>query len=238
MDMANMPKAVGWEYKELKAYLRDRQLSGTETLLQYLWANRADLAPWRESEPFARYQALLIRGGADFSALYTLHQPARTYHLLTSHIDDVQERYLEEQIGWDLLEYFLKKDALDEDEKEPVRLLKKALAFYTIAAACVHKQVRLGDNGFTVLSADGGDRDGESAGQTAATSETIRRLEKQCEQEGKIYLGKAKTELTVLRKRITETNDFTNAFDAGPLQKRICPQQLTYGNERRKIFRF
>lgn len=235
-DTGNMPKAVGWEYKRLEVYLQERALAGKEALLQELWVQKPAL--WTASDAYRQYQRLLIRGGVEFGCFYYLHHPARNYQAMSALMADAQERYLEEQLGLQLLQYFLHQEVAVATETEALRLLKKALAFYTVMLSCQHLQVRMSDGGFTVISFMGGDKDGEDAGRSSADAETIRRVEKRCESEGLIYLGKAKTELTAVRKAITGTNSFTTAFDAGPLFRRLDPLPGTMGNERRKIFRF
>lgn len=233
----DMQKAVGWEYKELKKYLKDRALDATEVLLKYLWKNKATLDLWTASDAYKQFESLLIRTGTDFSEHYMLYQPMRTFYAFKTILNDVQDEYVSSALGKDLLNYLKDVAAPSPEEKSIIRKLKKGLAFYTIYRAGEHFPVRFSDAGFTVV-ADGGDSEGETAGSVNATLQMIEIKMKACKREGQNFMARAKNELVKLRTATVAANAFTTAFDTGPLTKYISPEQQTSGNEKRKTFRF
>lgn len=235
----NLPKAVGWEFKELKSFLRDRTVDATEVLLNYLWRNKGALNNWTSSNEYKSFSGLLIKSGTDFSDQYKLHQPMRNFYALKNLMRDQQDSYIVSGIGSALTKYFIDKAAPSETEKEILQQLKKALAYFTIKHTVDHYAVTYSDAGFTIVSEYGGDRETVDSGRAAASANGIDRLRKACDRDGKNFIAHAKKLLVDLRKTISATNEFTTAFDAGPLKKKIDACEYTSGNEKRKgVFRF
>ena len=231
-------KAVGWEYKELKSFLSDRVCDATEVLLHYLFSHKNDLALWTASDAYKSFKGLLIRTGIDFAEQYKLYQPMRNFYALKSLMRDQQDSYITSGIGEDLLNYFLAKEAPSDDEKKILQQLKKALAYFTIKHTTEYYAVKFNDSGFSILSVRGGDHETGDSGLSAATVNSIERLHKACDRDGKNFMAHAKGLLIDLRKSFDTTNDFTTAFDKGPLVKKLTPTDYTSGNDKRKIFRF
>lgn len=236
-DTDAMPKAVGWEYKEIKAHLQDRALDGAEVLLGYLWKNKVDFPRWTASDAYTQFESLLIRTGSEFSPLYTLYQPMRTFYILKPYLEDVQLEYLVDGFGADLIEYFLTIDAPTGEEKAVLKLLKKGLAFLTVKRAGEHQNVRFSEAGFSVLSLMfGGDKDTPETGRNAATPQQLTQKLKACERDGKNFLSRAKNEAVKLRTLEGVPPAYAVAFDKGPLVSYINPRDRDNGNGRRKIF--
>jgi len=239
MSTDNMPKAVGWEYKEHKAFLLDRALYGAENMLAYLWANKADFAEWTGSTAYKQFASLLIRTGTEFSEQYKLYQPMRTFYALRGHAEDVQNDYIVSGIGSKLVTYLVEKEAPSADEAVIIKALKKAMAFFSIRRACDHLSVRFSDSGFTIINEImGGDRESEDAGRSAASDQRIKDMKKVCDREGKNFMLSAKRLLVKHRASGTSTAEFNEAYDEGPLFEYKDPSEKTSGNETRKIFRF
>lgn len=235
----NMQKAVGWEYKELKKYLQDRALDGTEVLLKYMWKKKADLPLWTASTAYKQFEGLLIRTGTDFDDHYRLYQPMRTFYLIKHICKDAQKFYLISGLGASLVTYFLENEAPDEKETEILEEIKKALAFFTIKHTGDHYTVQFSENGFTIVNeAMGGDRESDASGRSAASVQLLDKKFKACDREGKNFILRAKRLLVEYRKSGTSAIEFNVAFDASKLYSYLDPKCKTSGNERRKIFRF
>lgn len=232
----NMQKAVGWEYKELKKFLKDRALDGTEVLLKYMWKKKADLPLWTESEAYKQFEGLIIRTGTDFSDQYRLFQPMRTFYSIKQRTADAQDFYLVSGLGKTLVDYFLQKEDPSDGEKEILKQLKKALAFFTIKHTGEHDTVRFGENGFTVV--EDNDTESDEANASVASVQLLNKKLKACDRDGKNFMLAAKRLLVAYRKGETGSIEFNTAFDASKLFAYIDPKCKTSGNERRKIFRF
>lgn len=238
MDTQAMPKAVGWEYKELKAFLQTRALDGTEVVLNYLWKNKSTFTLWADSDECKQFESLLIRTGTDFNEQYRLYQPMRTYYLLKSLTEDVQGYYLLSALGKDLLHYFIQLESPGEEEKAIIKYLKKGLAYLTVKFAAEHYNVRFNDGGFTVISTFGGDRDTDDSGRSTASAQQLQLKMNACRRDGESFIARAKSAIVKLRADSAVSADFIVAFDAGPLKSYIDPATKTKGNEKRKVFRF
>lgn len=238
-DNGNLPKAVGWEYKELKKYLCDRALDGTEVLLKYMWRKKADLPLWTASDSYKQFEGLLIRTGTDFDNIYKLYQPMRTFFAISRMVKDCQKIYLGTGIGDDLLSHLVKLTEPTEKEKVIIEQLKLALAYFSIHRSGKHYTVRFSDSGFTVVNEImGGDREGEDSGRSGASVEMIKLSLKAAENDAKDFMLRAKRLAVSHRLSGESTSEFSEAFDKGPLKGYLDPKDRTSVNEKRKIFRF
>jgi hypothetical protein len=237
MDTTNMPKAVGWEYRELKTYLQDRAFDGTEILLKFLWKKKASFPIWTGSNEYAKFQGMLIRTGTDFNEQYGLYQPMRTFVALRAVVADAQDFYLLSGLGEDLLNYFLQIEDPGKEEKAIIKQLKKALANFTIKHAGDKYAVRFSENGFTIVN-ELGNKDSDDQTRTAVSGDLLEKKLKACDRDGKDFMAMAKKLLAKWRTSGSSSEAFNTAFDAGPLKSYVDPKEKKSGNERRKIFRF
>jgi hypothetical protein len=229
---AEMPPVSRWSYLQLREAIRDGALVSMERLLEYLEAHSDDYADWENSDERKAYNKLLIRSGYEFSAIYSLYQPLRTYITLKGIMGMVEERYIEATIGKDFL-VELKADASD-DGKEAISLLKRTVAYYTIWHAIQELPVRISDSGFTVLGTNGAP-DSQDQGRMADQGSLLSMKLAAAKREGDNYLTVAKNYLDA--KASTET--FATYFNSGYFTKPaedVPPAILD--NETRKIFRF
>lgn len=241
MTTQDQGKPVGWEFKELKSFFVDKSFDAEEVLLTYLWSNKGDYPLWTASDEYKQFTELLIRTGTEFKKEYkALAQPMRTYYQLQPAVADAQEMYLESGIGRDLLVYLRDAAAPSSDEGECIRLLKKALAYFSIVQACKQMPLRISDGGLTTVAASRtGDQENEdTAGRSAASVAAIEKLEKDSEKEGQNFLSKARYQLYVYRNGGNSGTDFNTAFDKGPLVGYVKPGDRTSGNQDRTIYVF
>lgn len=243
-----MPTLYKWEFDELMTSIRNIANDGVEILLDYLFTNKADWALWTASEAYQRINGRLIKSGLDFSRLYVLYQPFRTYWKLVPFIQDVEELYLANALGRDLLKFIRTLEAIVVDDNgadvDVLDFLKRSVANYTVLMASSKLTVRFSENGFTVLS--NGDVDSkEYAGRTTAAALEVERIGKEAEREGRNYLGKAIDYLKQIA--AGDFNDdfesefltaYTSAFSTSPLYAAASAEPYDNGNGRRVIFRF
>jgi hypothetical protein len=229
-----LQKAVGWEYKDLKTALQNAAIDGIETLIQALVDSNNAL--WTGSAEYTAFKSLLINTGTEFNTIIALHQPLRTFWAIRTVVADAQENYLRNSIGPDLLEYLRDVAAPSDEETYIIKLLKKALANYTIKHACEQYSAQFDVNGFTVVSTVG-DQDGETAGR-AGTKDLLDLKMRACDRDGQAYLSKAMNELSLLHTAGTGTANFTAAYIAGPMASFKVASDRNRGNASRKLFRF
>jgi hypothetical protein len=233
-ETANLPRVVGWQYKELKATLQTKAADAIEVLLRYLWENKDAFGLWRASEEYASFADLLIKTGTDFNQHYRLHQPMRTYYALKGLMMEVQDEFVKTTIGEDLLYYFV-TIPVDDDNRAIITAIKRAVAYLTIYKACKHYSVRFDMNGFSILT---GDADNvETAGRSQADVGMFELKMKACETDAMRHMNTAKK---LLREFRTTSNDpdFNNGYDAGPLYGTETVTEKDRGNYDRNIFRF
>jgi hypothetical protein len=233
-----MGKPVGWEFKKLEDYFNNKALDAEEILLTYLWANKASYPKWTASDEYKEFTTLLIKTGTEFSKVYKLYQPMRTYYALQTVARDVQDEYLAAGIGADLLNYLRDMVNSTSSERDCLWLLKKSLAFLTIKRASQLYNVRFSEAGFTTVTAmrPGDQENSDTAGRSGADMRTVEEMMRANEMEGQNYLSKARYELYKYRKSSTSGNDFNTAFDKGPLVDYVEPGERGSGNDTRKIF--
>ena len=235
-ESANLPRVFGWQYKELKETLQSKAYDAVEVMLRFLFENKADYTDWTDSDEYASLNALIIKTGTDFDLHYKLYQPMRTFYSLKVLLDEVQEDFIKPAIGEDLLTYFIETEDLTDDEKQFLKLLKKAAAYLVIKKACQHYSVRFDASGFTLLSGDS--ENPAIAGRTNADVTFFEMKMNACESDALTYMTKAKKAMVKFRADSTVTA-FNTALDAGPLADydlTITTKQR--GNDKRKGFRF
>lgn len=237
MTTQELGKPVGWEFKKLESFFNERSADAEEVLLTYLWANKDDFPLWTASEEYNTFTALLIRTGTDFKNQYrSLYQPMRTYYQLQPVVSDAQEEYLEAGIGRELLAYLIQGANLTADELFCMKLLKKALAYFTIKKACEQLPIRISDSGFTIAAQRGGEPDTDDGGRSSATAGMIESLKDNCNEEGQNYLSKARNELYKYWLKNTASQAYNDAYSAGVLAGYVPPSQRSTGNDNRHFF--
>lgn len=235
-ETANNPRVVGWQYKELKNTLQSKCADSIEVLLKFLFEKKESFDKWTSSDEYKSLNSLLIKSGTDFDAHYKLFQPLRTFYSLKALIDEVQDDLVKPAIGADLFQWLMDITDPADDQKNILKLLKKAIAYMTIKKACQHYSVRFDANGFTVLFAGDGEN-GENAGRTESNIPMFEMKMKACERDAQAYLQKAKMALLALRTDSTN-DDLNTAYDSGPLQSYTGGNTRDRQNSTRKgVFR-
>ena len=225
----------GWEVQELKTTLIKKATEGIEHSLNYLFENKIIYPEWTSSPEYVKLKTLLLKSGTEFNDNYTLFQPQRTYFIMRGIMNDVQLLYLEESIGKELLEYLRDAPIPTADEKVCISLLKKSLAFFTVAKACKHFSVSFSDGGFTILG-EKSTNALENQMNQAADLQLLEMKIKECLMEGDSYLELSRNKLVALYEKAGVSDAFKAAFAPGPLKVYIKPADRTSGNENRKIY--
>lgn len=221
-----------WEFEKMQQSLINLAYDSTENLLKHLYTTLP--AQWVGSEAFEKYNSLLIKSGSEFSKLYTLQQPYRTFYDIHGYIEDAQRLYLQEALGETLLKYCIDNDFTEL--KQIKYALKKSLAFFTIKQCCLHSQVQFSADGFTVLGSGLADS-AASAGRRNAAALEIEAKINACNLNGQDFLNLALQDIKALF-AITIDATLKANIEGSPMYSIISIGYTGLLNETRKgIFR-
>jgi len=193
LETANTKSA--WQYQGTnyrEAMLREAE-TGSEKLLEFLDDNKSAFPQWLNSYAFQDYKSLFIKSGKEFQQLFPSHTPYRNYHAMRPKMHDVEEITIKTAIGKNLYATLKQKDAAattTANEKELIKLLKKAIACYTVATSIPFLAVRIDANGITVMNQAGASKD-DDAKRTAAGAALLNPIIDRCNTDGKTWLQNA-----------------------------------------------
>ncbi|MGN6293761.1 MAG: DUF6712 family protein [Chitinophagaceae bacterium] len=182
----NMQAAHRWEYNEVRESLADKGSFAIESLLQYLFTNKADYPHWTDSDEYKLLNALVFKTGIEFSGYFKLSQPHRTFWTLRPLIAEVQDLYVAPLIGEEYYKTIVGKGDPSIEEKQVLLFIKKAVAQYTILKSIEKLLARQTAAGFTILLT-AGNSDSANAGTAVATDNSLDLLYKSCERTGDAY---------------------------------------------------
>lgn len=229
----NMEAAHRWEFNEVKDTLEDKGLSGLESLLKFLEDNKADLPNWTASDEYAYYHSFLIKSGVEFSKIYPLFQPLRTFIALQPEMEKAETIYLEPEIGEDFLDELKATPDPDANTEKLLKLLKRALVYYAIKHAIEDLPVRISNNGFTVVSEQAGSNDNAEPGRKPAPDNWMTVKMEAAERDGDHFL---KLAVKFLNKTATDEL-FATYYNSEYYTPPTTVKKFDKGNEGRKIFR-
>jgi hypothetical protein len=230
-------KLYSWQYKEMKQGILNQYYDAVEVLLRWLYDNKASFAMWTSSDEYTKYNSLLIKNGTDFSEQINLYQPMRTFWTMRPVVKDVQDNYHAIALG-SLLTNLMGLATPTAAEKEILRVLKKAMAFFTVYRTCRMHNVRISEQGFTVVSYVG-DTDGtDTIGRTQPNANELTFFMQAAEQDGYQQLTRAKRLCSELRAAGSgKTAGYDAAYDASPLYGYATPSISDRNDELTSGFR-
>lgn len=233
----NMPTAYRWEFEKAQDYLEELAYQSLERLLKYLELHADDYPDWTASPAFELRTKLLIRSGKEFAEHYRLLQPYRTYASMLSDALHVEQMILEPAIGKAFVQSFrdkLSTTTLEDEEAQAYDLMKKVVAYYTIARVVRRLPCIMTANGLMMKSEAGSNSNGSGGdGQRPGDAVAMRRTEDAAKIDGSKYLA-------ALKKYLSNTASPTvlaDYYNSDYYAANKTPV-LDRGNDRRKIFRF
>lgn len=220
-----------WEFEKAQKALHTMALSAVDALVGYLLVKLPAL--WLSSEYYITASSLYIKTGAEFDSLYKLRNPAATYYFIRGRIADAQTIYLNDSFGVDFLTYLMGGSAPVAIANQ-LRLMKKALAFFTIHQCCLNDNVAFGAEGFSIAAIS----EDNFSQRAQAPGLDVDMKARQSEMQGNDFLNRAKYELVQYYHQSGADAGFKAALEASPLEQYVVPALRTSGNERRKgVFR-
>jgi len=228
-----MQAAHRWEYNIVRDQLHDNGCYAIEALLIYLYTNAGDYAEWTNSDEYNDLSGLIFKTGTEFNKYYMLHQKHRIFWSLRPLIKEIEDQYMISAMGETF--YSALKTAADPSaaEIESLRLIKSAVANYTIVRAIEKRSVTMTENGFSILLA-AGNSDAVNSGDYPIESIDPRMdmLYKSCERTGDAYLVQLKQYLNAKASALVFADYFASELYEDPAVTALKPNP----NEKRKIF--
>ena len=191
----NQPLAEGqvpvtqWQYRNTEEALKNKIASGLNDLWKYLYANATTLS-WTNPNTVVS----IFKTADDFTNFYPLHQPYRIFPLLQPVIGKVENLWIYGAIGQDFYKELIAYTGNDALTLEAIRLLKNAIANFTIHKATTDLPINITPQGFTVLYG----REGEQPyrGTTQASEKAMAALRDTTLADARIFMGQLKSFLT------------------------------------------
>jgi hypothetical protein len=211
----SMAPARRWELEKLEQSLANRAYQSLEALLQFLETKQATFPLWG-SEQQTRRQQCLIKSGSEFTEIFSLSQPMRTYSVLRPIMLDVQNLYIIPAIGKEFFDELKGLTAPTNHEKQVIDDLKRAIVNYTISHAGEKLSVRFDSTGFTVNGSMGA-METVSAGRENAPGTHLSLLISSTKRDGDSYMLKAKQYLNQYAAAGVFANYFSSPFYQSPV---------------------
>lgn len=191
LETDNARKAYKWESNAAKDALIDRAYRAQESLINLLQKESASFPEWEQSD-YRKTSFPLIRTGAELREQVYVDQPHRSYMILKPLIEEVADLELSTALGEAFLADLLgktKAGTLSADEKDLVKLLRKASARFAMAKAAKVMNVRyMPGAGFVVTQSP---KDTTLEGTKTATAADTASFLREAELSGTAYLNKA-----------------------------------------------
>lgn len=151
---------AAYKYQVLNAILSytQRGFQFIEELITLLEDNVSTLTLWTNSNEFKKYRSLFIQSGADFKDYFNkTANPRLLYQMMVPTMQDVELFTIKPIITDIIFDSFKTKLAqpsptLSDVEKKLLQLIKKATVYFTIYEAVPLINVKVDENGITVLS--------------------------------------------------------------------------------------
>lgn len=191
LETANNKTAFNYQAKNYRKQNLMLAEMATEKLYSFLENNIADFPQWQSSPQYQQYKNIFIKTANEFSVLFSSQNPYRNYYAMRSKMVDVEQLYLND-IPSKIYSYLKNKDltntSFTEDESRALFALKKAIAHLTVALSIPTLNVRIDDEGISVVMGSLQSTDSRNP----ATDNALSVLIKSCTDTAKSWLAQFK----------------------------------------------
>ena len=175
-----------WQYRNTEEALKNKIAIALNDLWKYLYSN-AEALSWANPNVVIS----IFNNADDFINYYPLHQPYRIFPLLQPVIGKVENLWIYGAIGQAFYKELLDYTGTDENTLEAIRLLKHAIANFTIHKSTTDLPINITPQGFTVLYGREGDQ--PYKGTTQAPEKLIASLRDTTLNDARVFMGQLKT---------------------------------------------
>lgn len=183
-----MQGAYRYQKESIRQSLEDNGLYALELLYQYLMANTGTYTAWATSDAYKRMNRNIIKTGTDFTDMYHLAQPYRSFNAMQPLLQEVEDLILIPAMGESFYKDLVSKASPSTIEKDLIIILKKAAANITVHKACTKLSLAATPNGIMVML---GSADNQPQGQATGSLAQINTVAADCLRDGSNYLNQA-----------------------------------------------
>lgn len=192
----NNPGAFKYQVENLRNGLLSRAHKYLEEMLEHLEKNIGLYPDWGNSKEFNKYRSLFITTGGEFKEHYpNLEHPRQLYLKLLPSFYLIEELTISPSIGDDFYKSLKAKSVQTNPtftayEKELLEFLKKAIAYLTITNGIPQLNVRIDNNGISILNQNT-DTSTSASKRKSAEDNHLAMLIKNTYEMGQRWLSKA-----------------------------------------------
>lgn len=175
-----------------KSYLNDG-LDALEYLLGWLEAHKTEIPDWTDTPEEKAYNDLFIRTGTEMDKYYKLSRPQLLYHDMRPAMKTIEDLVVNKVIGDTFQDLKSKQISNTQvfDEVVVSGLIKKAIANLTVWKAIDQQQVRMDENGLTIMSANADSTLNSDSKRQAADALKVSALQRSARDTGYSFLDEA-----------------------------------------------
>jgi hypothetical protein len=148
-----------------------------ELAVSFLSENGNDFPLYKESQEHAANRGLLINTSKEFQAAgVNINNDARLYQTLRVYQSEMESTYIEPVLGFTIKEALhvgILANSLSDHEKELLKRVRKAVAYYTMADAIPYMAVSMDASGIFELNETVGGISGNVENRTAASDKRL-----------------------------------------------------------------
>ncbi len=195
-ETANVKTAYGYQVVNFREQKLREGEAAAESLLQFLEKNKADYPAWVASDEFKEYRSLFVKTAAEFDKAFKTASPYRNYWAWRYKMVDIEEHNIKPAIQATLFNTLKEKGkvaepAFTDKEKELLSLLRKTIAYFTVAFAVPFHVVRLDSAGITIASQNSTVSNKDQELRAPAMSPEISHIIRSAESSGRTWLETA-----------------------------------------------
>lgn len=196
-ETTNDKTAYAYQVSNFREDMQQKGEAACEALLEYLYTYQDFYPIWTSSNAYKKYQNLFIKTGAEFNEMYTTPQPYRLFEAIRFKMQDVEELQISDVLTPALYKDLKAKDknnlyVWSDEETLLLFYIKKAIAYLSVSFAVPHLNIKIDDNGVTVVSDYGVVDSKDKQPRKAAPDNNTSHLIRSCNDAATQYLGKAK----------------------------------------------
>lgn len=151
MGTENFKPAYSGQIERLRDDLIQTAYDSLEYMLEFLEDNESDYPLWVAGSGYTKNKEFFINSAKEFEEHYPIIRGRQTFKAFRPILDDVECFYIKPSIGPDFYAYLKNKiklkTAFTTPELEAMRILRKAVAHFTIKNASIQGWVKFTSNG-------------------------------------------------------------------------------------------
>lgn len=161
----NSKQAFNWQVTDVRSALEDEGYNKLQTLLEFLWANKASYTEWANSTNATAYRSHFINSATEYNQYVDIKSSFKTFSLLRPSIKKVEDLQIKPILeSWangkhaELLAAIAQGTELTGNDFTVYQLIKPALAHLSMAHAVQAQSLSVNSMGVVQSSIQGTDQ--------------------------------------------------------------------------------